>query len=163
MVYCTFLQRLIMSGRVRVFHLLRTSERNGVRMPCSAEYAQCSRIRPVVVIKLLGLAKTTAYTGMKSLSSEISAIMLPFEFRRYNLLTLFPSVTVVWTVMICLAFFECVPRTLLVTGSISCVIYVCTNWGQFFHYPNTSYWCYWLGVLLCPCGCRKRMHLTWYT
>jgi hypothetical protein len=130
-----------MSGQVRVFHLLRTSDLDGVKVPCSAEYAQCSRIRPVVVIKLLGLAKTTADTGIESLSSETSAIMLHFDFRLYSLLNLFTSVTVVWTVMICLAFFERVPRTLSVTGSLPCVIYVCPNWGQFFHYPNTSYWC----------------------
>ena len=60
MVYCTFLQHLIVSGKVRVFHLLRTPDRNDVKMPCSAEYAQCSHIRPVVEMKLLGLATTTA-------------------------------------------------------------------------------------------------------
>lgn len=62
-----------MSGKVRVFHLLRTSDRNGVKMPCSAEYAQRSRIWPVVVMKYLALDKTT---GIKSLSSETSAIMV---------------------------------------------------------------------------------------
>jgi hypothetical protein len=137
-VYCTLLQHLIISGKVRVFHLLRTSDRNGLKMPCCAEYAQCSRIRPVGM-KLPGLAKTTAYTGIKSLSSETRVIMLHFDFSCYSLLTFFTSVTVVWTVMICLAFIERVPRTLSVTGSIPCVIYVCTNWGQLFHYPNTSY------------------------
>jgi hypothetical protein len=139
MVYCTFLQRLIMSGKVRVFHLLRTSDRVGVKMPCSAEYAQCTRIRPVVVMQLVGLAKTTAYTEIKPLSSETSAIVLHFDVRRYSLLTSFTSVTVVWTAVICLAFIAHVSRTLSVTGSVPCVIYVCTNWGQFFHSPNTSY------------------------
>jgi len=67
-----------MSGKIDVFHLLRTSDRNGVKMPCSAEYAHCSRIRPSVVMKLLGLAETTACMGIKSLSSEKSAIMLHF-------------------------------------------------------------------------------------
>jgi len=127
-----------MSGKIRVFHLLRTSDRNGFKMPRSAQYVQCSRIRPVVVMKLLGLVKTTVLPGIKSLSSETRAILLHFDFRRYNLLTVFTSVTVVWTVMICLAFIERVPRTLSVTGSIPCVIYICTNWGQLFHYRNTS-------------------------
>ena len=90
-------------------------------------------------MKLLALAKTTPCAGIESLSSETSAIMLHFDFRRYSFLALFTSVTAVWTVIICLTFIERVSRTLSVTGSVPCVIYVCTNWGQFFHYPNTSY------------------------
>ena len=83
-------------------------------------------------MKLLALAKTTPCSGIEPLSSETSAIMLHFDFRRYSFLALFTSVTAVWTVMICLTFTERVSRTLSVTGSIPCVIYVCTNWGQFF-------------------------------